>query len=69
MAHHAGIDIQRLAGDPARVVGGKERHHIGDMFGLPFAFDRLQHLDEAERLVVRAGLDALGLDQARASPR
>ena len=69
MAYHAGIDIQRLAGDPARIVGSKERDRIGDMFGLPLALDRLQHLDEAERLVVRACLDAVALGQARASPR
>ena len=56
---HPGVDIQRLAGDPASVLARQERYDVGDMLGLALALHRLQHLDEAERLVVRARLDAI----------
>src|ERR1700684_2702503 len=66
-AHHARIDVQRLPRDPVSFLGGEESdcgHHI---LRHAVALDGLQGFDEAERLLVRSLLHALGIDQARAN--
>jgi hypothetical protein len=37
----AAVDVDRIAGDPARVVRGEERDRVGDIVGLREALERL----------------------------
>src|SRR5215218_8434384 len=64
VARVAAIDDEHRAGDPLRLLGGEERHGGRDLPRLALPRDGLELLDEPERLVVRAGLHALGLRQS-----
>src|SRR3546814_7694763 len=56
----ASSDIQRLAGDESRCVGGEEGERFGDVVGGTAALDRLMIEHEA-RIGVRVGTDFLGV--------
>src|SRR2546425_12473330 len=61
----AAIDMDRVTGDPACIVGGEEGHHRADVVRLGHAFERLY----TERdLAARLGLGEVrhvGLDHPR----
>src|SRR3569833_2267319 len=56
----AAVDIQRLAGDEARRVGGEEGESVGDVVGAAASLQRLMAEDEA-RIALRFGMDLLGV--------